>query len=177
MTIRFTPVASDTVITYGRLSKLRQRALRGRRLVAVDIENVIGGAALTEAQVVRARRSIEAAIGVRGDEHVVIGTSHCGLLAAGLGWRGSRLVVRSGASGADLALLEVLTGERIEQRFDEVLLVSGDGIFTAAVAALGAAGVRVTVVARPGTCSKRLRMATAHVLYVDYDVIGMGGAA
>jgi hypothetical protein len=115
------------------------------------------------------------AAGLHGDEHVVIGTSHVGLMATGLGWAGPRLVARSGENGADLALLEVLAQERVEERFDEVIIVSGDGIFTDAVAALGAAGVRV--VTRPEACSKRLRMAAGRTVYLNSSAMAMGGTA
>ena len=156
---------------------LKKRALRGRCLVAVDIENVVGGAVMTVAQASRAHLCIQETVGLRGDEHVVIGASHVGLIAAGLGWRGPRLVVRSGENGADLALLEVLSEERVEERFEEVVLVSGDGVFTEVVVALGATGMRITVVARREACSKRLRMAAARTLYLNSDAVGMGGVA
>src|SRR6478735_5384782 len=125
----------------------KKRSLRGRRLVVVDIENVVGGAVLTVEQATGVHLSVEGFAALNGSEHVVIGTSHVGVVSTGLGWRGPRLVVRSGENGADLALLDVLTEERVAERFDEVVLVSGDGIFAEAVADLGSAGVEVTVVA------------------------------
>lgn len=132
---------------------------------------------MTEEQASCARLRIAEAAGLHGGEHVVIATSHVGLMAAGLGWRGPRLVARSGENGADLALLDVLTEERVEERFDEVVLVSGDGIFTDTVVALGTAGVRVTVLARREACSRRLRMAAARTVLLDSSLVGMGGAA
>ena len=156
---------------------LKKRTLRGRRLVVVDIENVVGGAVMAVEQAVRARSSIEDAIDLNGREHVVIGTSHVGVMASWLGWRGPRIVARSGENGADLALLEVLTEERVEERFDEVVLASGDGVFTEAVAELGTAGVVVTVVALRGRCSKRLRMAAGRTIFLNYDAVEIGGAA
>src|SRR5680860_493811 len=75
---------------------LKKRALRGRRLVVVDIENVVGGAVLTTEQAVGAHLSINEVAALNGSEHVVIGTSHVGVVSTGLGWRGPRLVVRSG---------------------------------------------------------------------------------
>ena len=155
----------------------KKRVLRGRRLVVVDIENVVGGAVMSVQQAVSAHHCLERAAHLDGKEHIVIGTSHIGLIAVGLGWTGPRLVARSGVNGADMALLEVLTEERVSERFDEVVLVSGDGIFTDAVAALGALGVRVTVVARPEACSKRLRLAAGRTIYLDSSALGVGGAA
>ena len=64
----------------------KKRSLRGRRLVVVDIENVVGGAVLTIEQAVRAHLSIEEVAALNGYEHVVIGTSHVGVVSTGLGW-------------------------------------------------------------------------------------------
>lgn len=155
----------------------KKRAMRGRRLIIVDIENVAGGAVIATEQAVAARLRVDEALNLRNGEQVIIGTSHVGVIATGLGWHGPRIVTRSGKNGADLALLKVLTEERIEERFDEVVVVSGDGIFTNAVAALGAVGVRVTVAARPDACSKRLRMAATRTVFLNDTNAGIGGAA
>lgn len=154
-----------------------KRKLRGRRLVAVDIENVVGGAILTSANASWARHQIEKVIELRYDEQVVIGTSHIGVVSTRMGWDGPRIVMRSGPDGADLALLEVLQGERIAERFDELVLVSGDGIFAEVVARLAAEGVKTTVVAHHGGLSKRLRLAAANTFLFERNVAGLGGAA
>ncbi|SDL41042.1 NYN domain-containing protein [Arthrobacter sp. ok362] len=156
---------------------LKKRVMRGRRLVLVDIENVVGGAVMLVEQAANAHVAIAEAVSLVGGEQVVIGTSHFGVMATGLGWRGPRILARSGRNGADMALLEVLTEEHVEERFDEVVLVSGDGIFSEAVAALGTAGVNVTVVALAGHCSKRLRMAASCTVFLNYGAAEVDGAA
>ncbi|RNL78479.1 NYN domain-containing protein [Nocardioides marmorisolisilvae] len=156
---------------------LKKRVLRGRRLIVVDIENLVGGAGITQAQAAAAHRCVTSAVAMRPGEQVIIGTSHVGLLSSGIGWRGPRMVVRSGKDGADLALLEVLKDEHIEERFDEVVIVSGDGIFTDAVLVLREAGVFVTVVSRNDACSKRLRLAADQTVLVDMNVGEFGGVA
>ncbi len=136
-----------------------------RQLFVVDIENVIGGAA-TEADAVRwAKAVITDAVAVRPGDHVVVGISHAGLLTTGCAWTDLRYVVGSGLDGADRALLEVLE-ERVAERYTHVVLVSGDGIFTDAVARLAAAGVETTVVAHPAKLSNRLRLAAHHVTHL-----------
>ena len=152
------------------------RSMRGRRLVLVDIENAYGGAVRTEAGAKWVRTRVEALIGVRDSDQVIIGTSHVGLMPTYLGWCGARLLARSGPDGADLALLAVVESERVAERFDEVVLASGDGIFTEAVAALGAANVRVTIVAHVDGCAKRLRMAADRTILIDRDHV-LGGVA
>lgn len=151
--------------------------MRGRRLVAVDIENVVGGAVHTRAEAVWARTQIEEVMDLNGDEHVVIGTSHIGLLESGLAWSGKRYVVRSGCDGADLALLDVLEQEHIAERFDEVFLVSGDGIFTDVVVDLISAGVKVSVFAHRETLSKRLGLAATEVVWLTKSQAHIGFAA
>ena len=158
-------------------NRRRKRPLRGRRLVVVDIENVVGGAVKDVEQARSARIGVALTVDLQCDDQAVVGTSHIGLMPAGLGWPGARLVMQSGPDGADLALLEVLTTERLEQRFDEVVLVSGDGIFADAVACLAGHGVSVTVVSRINACSKRLRMAATRTLFLDQRALGMGDAA
>ena len=156
---------------------VRKRALRNRRMVIVDIENVVGGAVMNVEQA-RDVRAICAAAGVgEAADHVVIGVSHISLLAAAIGWPTTRLVAKSGPDGADLALLGVLTEEQVEHRFDEVVIVSGDGIFTEAAVALAAAGLRVTVVALRDACSNRLRMAAHKTVYINTLASEIGDAA
>ncbi len=140
----------------------------GRQILLVDIENVVGGAVLTSAAASWARTQIENVIVMRGDAHIVIGTSHIGCLDTALAWPNKQYVVNSGPDGADLALLEELDALRID-RYDEIVLVSGDGIFADAVASLAARGASVTVVAHYGRCSSRLRLAAARTIYLQPD--------
>ena len=137
-----------------------------RKLVVVDIENAIGGAAINERDVTRAKQTLLRAIDIGENDQIVIGTSHIGLIAVACVWDKLRYVVRSGEDGADLALLEVL-GEDVARRFREVVVVSGDGIFTDAVANLGLEGVTVTVVSHRSSMSRRLALAAAEVVYLD----------
>jgi NYN domain len=149
------------------LSSSKHPSLRDRRLILVDIENVVEGAVLSEAAALWARVLVEAVTELAADEQVVVATSHIGLLHTHSAWPSARLRVRSGCDGVDLELLRVLETEGIANRFDEVVLVSGDGIFTDAVAKLGRLGVRVTVAAWSHCLSARLRMAAGRTLLFD----------
>ena len=144
-----------------------KRALRGRRLVLVDVENVAGGAVTTHAATSWARLVVDSTLAVMDDEQVVIGTSHCGLFHVKDVWPHARVEVRSGPDGADLELLDVLTTEDLATRFDEVVLVSGDGIFTEAVADLGRRGVRVVVAAWSTGFSRSLQLAAGSTMTLD----------
>lgn len=155
----------------------KKRALQGRRLVVIDIENVAGGAILTNEAAVWARGQVEKLSGPTSGDQVVVGVSHIGLFQTRSAYPAARLRCRSGTDGADLALIEVLEDENLSQRFDEVVLATGDGIFSEAVSALAAAGVRVTVLGRRGHTSRRLVMAAHATSYFDEAAEHVGGVA
>lgn len=144
----------------------KQHTPVGRQLILVDLENVVGGAVLTPAAGAWGRAQIEGVVDINPADHVIIATSHNGCLASAEAWPGKRYLMNSGPDGADLALLSELEAMRAG-RYDEVVLVSGDGIFTDAVSELAAIGVRVTVVAHYGHCAKRLRLAAHRVVYLQ----------
>ncbi len=152
-------------------------SLHGRRLIVVDVENVVGGAVVTRRAAAWAYWLVKRALGLRPDEQVVVGVSHRSALETGLAWPGARLVVRSGLDGADRALIDVLSDENISERFSELVLVSGDGIFTDAIAALAAQGVHVTVAAHPTGLAKRLRLAAGRTVVLADISRRLGDAA
>jgi hypothetical protein len=139
---------------------------RGRQLVLVDIENLAGGACTTDAAVRSARAALVGTGRIRPADHVVIGTSHIGLVQVGSVWGGVRYVVRSGRDGADLALLDVMA-EDVATRFESVILASGDGIFADTVSELAAAGVPTVVIGRRGHIAHRLQLVATQVVCLD----------
>lgn len=141
--------------------------MKGRRLVLIDIENVVGGGIQTSTQAHWARTEVERMVGATSNDQVIVGTSHFGLFQSHDAWPSARLVVRSGENGADLALLDVMMKEELEERFQELVLVSGDGIFSEEVARLGALGVHVTVLGHKDGMSKRLSMAASKTLHLS----------
>lgn len=165
------------MFTKTRAALPKQRNNR-RRIIVIDIENLIGGAVLDTTDVHWAKECLREVIDIESGDQIVIGTSHIGLLATGVAWPNQRYVIGSGPDGADLALLEVLE-EGIASRFAEVVLVSGDGIFTETTARLTAAGVDVHVIAHCDGLSRRLRMAASNVteLHTRYNPAARLGAA
>lgn len=143
----------------------QKRTAGQRRIVLVDIENVVGGSAAVHDNAAWARAAVERIVSVRADDHVVVGGGASGLLDVGCAWTHVRYVIGSGLDGADLALLEVL-GENIAARFTEVVLVSGDGIFTDAVAVFAGLGVHTTVIAHREGLSRRLELAANTVEFL-----------
>ncbi|MET3860472.1 hypothetical protein ABIE38_001394 [Dietzia sp. 2505] len=156
---------------------MRPPSLSGRRLILIDIENISGGAIRTLAEARWAQRMLNSALKLGHYEQVIVGASRAGAVNTGPVWPAARLVVGSGVDGADQALLDVLHNENIVDRFEEVVLVSGDGIFADTVAALGGHGVKVTVVAHQRSLAKSLQMAASRTVTFTPSQINIEGAA
>lgn len=155
---------------------LKQHAPR-RRLVVLDIENINGGSVHCPGDADAAWNDVALAIDLLDSEQVVVGVGPSSLLAAGISRPSARYVMGRGIDGADRALLNVLDGENVEQRFTDVVIASGDGIFADTAARLAAAGVFVTAVARENGLSKRLRLAARAIQTLPAIGHGVGEAA
>lgn len=131
-----------------------------RHLVLVDIENLLATPSPLAADIELAQGYLMAELDLDGDEHVIVACSHHAAPEVAFGWKGScRRRWRSGADGADLALLDVLEQEPVLGRYDAVTIVSGDGIFAEALSRLGNAGIATTVVSISTSLSTRSRLA------------------
>ena len=149
-----------------------------RQLHLVDIENLLGDPRPSECAVSEALALYAQLVDVRGPNQIIVACNHGAASAVGccLG-EGPRLLVRSGHNGADEALLDVLATERVEERFTEVILASGDGIFASHVAELTSRGIPVTVVARRDSLSARLRLASSEIVYFESPEPPVGSIA
>jgi len=163
----------------GHSSDMAERAARcsaaERVLHLVDVENLLGGTTFTIGDVRDLRTLYSRVAGSSDDDLEVIATSHSCAAAAWFGWAPAALRrVRSGPNGADQALLEELDGW-VAGRFERVVIGSGDGIFALAAARLQRLGVQVTVVSRPESLSRQLRLAVRDIRPLEFSS-GRGGA-
>jgi len=136
-----------------------------RRLHLIDAENLGREPRPSAADAASLCRAYADLIGCDAPDHAIVACNHGAALAIGTAWPGARLLVRSGTDGADRRLLDVIAFEEVPSRYDSVVLGSGDGIFVDAVLALRLAGIEVTVVAVPGTLSKRLALAANEIVF------------
>jgi hypothetical protein len=88
---------------------------------------------------------------------VVLGTNGYLAFATKAAWPGALVRIGRGPDGADLALLREASPSDLAQRFDRVVVGSGDGIFTGLVADLRFSNVEVVVAARPRSVARSLR--------------------
>jgi hypothetical protein len=140
----------------------------GRILHLLDLENLLGTAEFSIEEATQAHAAYERLAPSGSVNQLVLATSHYAAPAAWFGFPPStRRLVRSGADGADLALLDVLERESVVERYERVVIASGDGIFAFPAAALQAAGCEVTVVTRRDALSRRLQLAVRDVRFLD----------
>ncbi|WP_054952980.1 NYN domain-containing protein [Flaviflexus massiliensis] len=138
----------------------------GRRIVLIDIENVVGGQVHTLDQALWAKEKLENSGLFSSCDHIVLGVGPAGYVNVGVAWPQARKVVRDGSDGADLALLEILTTENLSDRFDDVVVISGDHIFAEAVA-LTAKSANVTVACWSASLSPQLFLASPTIHFLD----------
>jgi len=136
---------------------------RGRAIHLIDVENLLGTSFVMTSAVAYLQTRYLEVVGIAPGDHVVLATGRRAALATWLGWKGGRKLLRGGVDGADRALLEVIEHEALDRRFPRVVLASGDGIFAEACARLRAEGCSVTVVARPDSLSRQLRLAAQDI--------------
>lgn len=136
-----------------------------RRMIVADVENVNGGPIASPAQGAWVERILTHRLGLQAGDQVVIGCNRDGLSLTNLysAW-GTRVryVAEPGTDGADCALLQVMT-EDLPQRFDELLLVSGDHIFAPMIAHLATNGLPTHVFAHTESLAPALKLAATRV--------------
>jgi hypothetical protein len=138
---------------------------RGRALLVIDLENALGCDPdhVADWAWSIAAAEVLAAAGASPGDLVVVAVSPRRAFQARAALPGALLRCRRGVDGADLALIDELADiDWIADRFDRVVIASGDHIFAHHAARIAAAGIRVDHVAHSGRCSASLRLAVHH---------------
>lgn len=130
-----------------------------RTIHLVDIENLCGESRPSKTQVEDARERYLGAVACYMGDHFVVASSTGNFLASSYGWPGARYLVRDGKDGADLCLMDVMVTEGLADRFDRVVVASGDGGLAPSVAQLAEAGMATVVVSQSERLSRKMRMA------------------
>ena len=134
-----------------------------RKLIIVDIENAVGIGTVDAQSCSIVKSRIERQYKPTDSDLTVIGVSHQNNIFPARCWNSARIVFQKGHNGADLALERVLSSENVEERFSEVVIVSGDGLFASQAARLRSLGVKVTVDSRARQLSRFLAFSCSSV--------------
>jgi hypothetical protein len=135
-----------------------------RHLVLIDAENMAATPSPTRQDLAMVKAAVMTVLPDFGTAQRIVACSHHAAGAVSFAFPEARHLWRSGRNGADLALLDVLENERVDQRYGRVTICSGDGIFTASAARLARADVNVTVIALRGHLAARLELAARNVV-------------
>lgn len=144
-----------------------------RTLHLIDIENQLGTGCIKADEITKFMALYRDVTHMQETDHVIIAvSSSAGLLELAMaGTAPYRYLHKSGKDGADRELQNVMLLENIAERFDRIVLASGDGGFVDAVLALGQEGAYVTVVGRAGHISKRLQLVARSMIELPiYDI-------
>ncbi len=136
----------------------------GRTLHLIDLENVVGDPWATGPGVAADYEAVLVEGGHRAGDQVAVAANRW--MVAELGFvphTSCQLLVAHGPDGADRALIEWASPAWIAQRFERLVIASGDGIFTDVVRAARASGLCVEIVPGRGAVSRRLRTADVNL--------------
>jgi len=159
------------------MTNTRSSHRAGRQLILIDIENLTGTPSPTCDEVQTAKAGLRQVVPGFDDAQHVVACSHHAVPTVAFAFRGTRHLWRSGPDGADLALLDVLENERVDERFERVTICSGDGIFAASAAWLAGADVDVSVVSLQGHLATRLQLAARSVILLPLAAVAETGPA
>lgn len=148
-------------MTTGPRTTLGPCALHRRTLCLIDIENMACTNDITLCKVEEIQQRVNSTIDLCACHQTVIAASHHNSFEAAFGWKGAaQRYIRSGRDGADLALLEHIADYSwVAERYQQVVIASGDHIFATAVARLKAMGLEVVVIAPDHGLSAAMRFA------------------
>jgi len=150
-----------------------------RQLVLIDIENLAATPSPTSREVETVRIALRDVVAGFDEAQRIVSCSHHAASTVAFAFPAARHLWRSGPNGADMALLDVLENERVDERFGRVTICSGDGIFAASAARLATADVDVTVVSLKGHLAARLELAARRTLMLSSTTaqVSLGSAS
>ncbi len=138
------------------------------QLQIIDIENLLGNPRPDANEVRECQQLWNELIRPGITSQSIIACNHGAAETVMFEWLGSaQRLLRSGQNGADDALLQEVANRDINNRFSEVLIGSGDHIFTDLCVKLISRGVKVTVVSRRESLAKSLAFAATRVVFFE----------
>jgi hypothetical protein len=140
---------------------------QGRAVHLLDVENLMGAARPATSDVQTMMSHYRERVPTGGMDQYVAAVNHGAMVTVGLALAGIQLLVRSGPDGADRALGEVIRLDHLDDRFERVVIGSGDGIFAELADWLSRRGALVVVVSRPDALNRRLRRTASQVIELD----------
>lgn len=145
----------------------RHLRTRPRTLHLVDLENLLNGR-VDAHSVAEVWDEYQRVTGMCEDDHVIVSVSQRNAVATffSLPAAVQRIIGSNEADGADHALLEAIDIAWTARRFGQVMVATGDGIFTPVAACLHARGLQMVQVIGGGKPATSLYRQCAMQLYL-----------
>jgi len=150
---------------------LTVRSGASRKIVLLDIENMLFGAHNTERFRDRSREILALAEARRPTDMVIVGCNPALAFTARSVFPRSQIVTGKGKDGADEALIDMIDLEHAASRFNELVIVSGDHVFAPVAHAARQLGLSVRVVAPRHGLSTALRVYADTTVLLSQDVL------
>jgi len=142
-----------------------RREQKSRKIVLIDLENMMFGQHDSERRTDRSTEILELAQARRPGDMVIVGCNPQLAFLAQEYFPTAKIVTGKGKDGADRALVEAIDIQHAADRYSELCIVSGDHAFCEVAHAARQAGLRIRVVAPHAGLSVALRV------YADTAVV------
>lgn len=134
----------------------------------IDIENFNGGPVHTIDESNRCYDELSSMLGFDKTAQITIAADITTITNLHQSWNPFRILRGWGENGADLALIESMSNVILAEG-DDIVVVSGDGIFTDQIDALVARGFQVHVFSEVTALNNRLKLAATTWTTFEYD--------
>lgn len=142
-----------------------RRADGSRKIVLIDLENMLFGHHADGDRTDRSAEILELAQARRPNDMLIVGCNPHLAFLANEHFPGAKIVTGKGKDGADQALADAIDATHVAGRYSELCIVSGDHAFCEVAHAARKVGLSVRVVAPHAGLSTALRV------YADTAVI------
>ncbi len=142
-----------------------RRAHSSRKIVLIDLENMLFGTHTDGNRTDRSTEILELAQARRPNDMLIVGCNPHLAFLANEHFPGAKIVTGKGKDGADQALIDAIDASHAAGRYSELCIVSGDHAFCEIAHAARKVGLTVRVVAPHAGLSTALRV------YADTAVI------
>ena len=142
---------------------------KGRSMILVDIENLVGSGQITEQQVSQVRSSFMDLVKPGPRDQYFVASSHHNQLATSFGWPEGQHQYLGGEDGADYLIIKKAIDLINTANFDHVYVCSGDHSMASYVNYLQDMGIKVTIVSLRRCISSEMRATGAEILWLEDD--------
>lgn len=136
--------------------KTKKSLKQGRTVLLADVENIVGKPLISAMDAFKASFQVKKLIKPSDRDLAIIATGKANALAAHVGWQGGQHRFKAGKDGADIVLVKEILEGNLSDRFETVVIASGDHAFAPFAEFLMNKGTKVVIVSLEGSLSRDL---------------------